>query len=92
MLKNLEAAIKKSLLSHHETLDFHHHSTRVALDVFPVTQKSIDIDAERKIRDQAIYEMYNGRNREQVMQHFKISRRLFYAILARVRASKVVRI
>lgn len=38
---------------------------------------------ERAVRDAAVWQAFTGRNHAQVMQDFKISRSLLYAILAR---------
>lgn len=38
---------------------------------------------ERDLRDAAVLKKFNGRNREEVLREFRISRRLFYSILAR---------
>lgn len=38
---------------------------------------------DRAARDTAVRAMFNGSNRDDVMRHFKISKSLFYAILAR---------
>lgn len=41
------------------------------------------LDAEqRAARNQAIYSMWNGSNRNEVMRHFGISRRLFYMVIS----------
>lgn len=40
---------------------------------------------ERAARDEAVWKAWNGRNREEVMRQFGISRRLLYSILARRR-------
>lgn len=40
---------------------------------------------ERAARDAAVWKAWNGRNREEVMRQFGISRRLLYSILARRR-------
>lgn len=37
----------------------------------------------REARDAAVFQAYNGRNRDDVMRHFGISRRLFYNIISR---------
>lgn len=41
----------------------------------------------RAARDAAVMKAWNGRNREEVMRQFGISRRLLYSILARRRAT-----
>ena len=38
---------------------------------------------DRARRDAAVLEAYNGRNREEVLARFSISRRLFYNIITR---------
>ena len=38
---------------------------------------------DRARRDAAVLEAYNGRNREEVLARFGISRRLFYNIITR---------
>ena len=40
---------------------------------------------DRAARDVAVWAAFNGRNREEVMHNFKISRRLLYSILSRKR-------
>lgn len=40
---------------------------------------------DRAARDAAVWKAWNGRNREEVMRQFGISRRLLYSILARRR-------
>lgn len=41
------------------------------------------LDAEsRAARNAAVYAMWNGKNRSEVMRHFNISRRLFYSVVA----------
>ena len=37
----------------------------------------------RAQRDAAVWKAWNGRNRQQVLDEFKISKRLFYSIIAR---------
>lgn len=48
-----------------------------------------DDSAIRK-RNAQVVEMFNGRNRAEVMRHFAISRRLLYSILAEAKKRKVV--
>ena len=43
-----------------------------------------DSDARAK-RDAAVWQAWNGRNGAQIMREFKISRRLLYSILSRMR-------
>jgi hypothetical protein len=45
-------------------------------------QKPNSSPAARAARYAAIYEMWNGKNRDQVMRHFGISRRWFYSVIA----------
>ena len=40
---------------------------------------------ERAARDKAVFQRFNGRNHQEVMREFGISRRLLYSILARKR-------
>ena len=42
---------------------------------------------ERRKRDHAVWQRFNGRNHAEVMREFGISRRLLYAILAKRRVS-----
>lgn len=41
---------------------------------------------ERAARDKAVWQRFNGRNHQELMREFNISRRLLYAILARRRS------
>lgn len=40
---------------------------------------------ERAARDKAVFQRFNGRNHQELMREFGISRRLLYSILARKR-------
>ena len=41
---------------------------------------------ERAARDKAVWQRFNGRNHQELMREFSISRRLLYAILMRQRS------
>lgn len=40
---------------------------------------------DRAVRDAAVWQAFTGRNRDQVMRDFRISRALFYSIMSRKR-------
>ena len=55
-------------------------STMARLLAVRMGSRSISI---REARDAAVFQAFNGRNRDDVMRHFGISRRLFYNIISR---------
>lgn len=58
-------------------------STMARLLAVRMGSRSTSIREAREARDAAVFQAFNGRNRDDVMQHFGISRRLFYNIISR---------
>jgi len=88
-LTQIENAIKNALLAHTDTRFCIDHSKRIARAVEPVAAtEAPSADEIRRQRDDAVMSDYNGRNRDDLMRKHRISRRLFYSILARHNSRK----
>ena len=92
-IHRLQRDIRSALDAHPETRDVTDHAERLAHHIYPeITSgrytSTLSPDELRKRRDTAVLADFNGRNRDDVMRKHHISRRLFYAIIARAHAMR----
>lgn len=92
-IHRLQRDIRSALDAHPETRDVTDHAERLAHHIYPEITSgrytgTLSPDEFRKRRDAAVLADFTGRNREKVMRKHRISRRLFYAIIARAHAMR----
>lgn len=92
-LHRLQREIHFALDADHETRPIASHAERLANHLYQeivdgrYTTKHSPEELRRR-RDASVLADFNGRNRETVMRKHRISRRLFYSIIARAHAMR----
>lgn len=89
----LQRDIHSALDAQPETREVTGHAERLARHIYPEIASgrytsTLSPEELRKRRDTAVLADFNGRNRDDVMRKHHISRRLFYAIIARAHAMR----
>ena len=92
-IHRLQRDIHSALDAQPETPEVTGHAERLARHICPeITSgrytSTLSPEELRRRRDSAVLADFNGRNREEVMRKHHISRRLFYAIIARAHAMR----
>ena len=92
-IHRLQRDIHSALDAQPETREVTDHAERLARHIYPeITSgrytSTLSPEELRRRRDSAVLADFNGRNREEVMRKHHISRRLFYAIIARAHAMR----
>ena len=92
-IHRLKRDIHSALDAQPETREVTGHAERLARHIYPeITSgrytSTLSPDELRRRRDSAVLADFNGRNRDDVMRKHHISRRLFYAIIARAHAMR----